>query len=148
MRCHHHHKCEKKAVNTAEALCEKYGHRFTESRRQVFDALISSHKALTAKELMEMIDNKQPPITYRALEFLTEIGLAHHISSINAYVGCDHAHDENHISEFLICKECHEVKEIDFSKQASIISEQAKQLKFQPHETNVEVLGICMSCQG
>lgn len=146
MSCHHHHKCEEKAVGTAEALCEKNGHRFTESRRQVFEALISSHKALTAKELMEMIDNKQPPITYRALEFLSEVGLVHHIASINAYVGCGHAHKEGHISEFLICKECHEVEEIDFSKQASVITEQAKKTSFQPLKTNIEVLGLCASC--
>ena len=147
MTCNNHHKCEEKAINIAEALCERYGHRFTESRRQIFDALISSHKALTAKELMGMIDNNQPPITYRALEFLTEVGLAHHISSINAYVCCNHAHDKGHISEFLICKDCHEVEEIDFSKQSSIVIKSAEKVEFQPIETNIEILGLCKSCQ-
>lgn len=147
MGCQQHHQCEIEAVQTAEMLCEKHSHRFTESRRQVFEALISSHKALTAKELMQFIENKQPPITYRALEFLTEIGLAHHISSINAYIACTHAHKEAHISEFLICTNCHEIKEIDFSEQASIIENSAKKSNFKPLETNIEVLGLCASCQ-
>lgn len=147
MVCKHHKKCEEAAVNTAEALCEKYGHRFTESRRQVFDALISSHKALTAKELMRIIKNKQPPITYRALEFLTEAGLVHHISSINAYIACTHAHKEGHVSEFLICKECHDIQEIDFSDNAIQINKSALASNFKPIETNIEVIGLCGSCQ-
>lgn len=147
MSCKHHHKCEKDATKRALDLCNKHGHRFTESRKQVFEALISSHKALTAKELMLLIDNKQPPITYRALEFLTEVGLAHHISCINAYIACSHAHKEGHISEFLICKDCHDIQEIDFSDDAILINKSALASSFKPIETNIEVLGLCASCQ-
>lgn len=147
MSCKHHHNCEKAAKLTAEQLCETYGFRFTESRKQVFEALISSHKALTAKELMIQIGNNQPPITYRALEFLTEAGLVHFISSINAYIACAHAEDEGHISQFLICKECHEVEEFQAPDAVALLTQSAKDGNFQVSDTSIEMLGVCSECQ-
>lgn len=147
MACMHHQKCQKNAVKSAEDLCALQGLRFTDSRKQVFDTLVAGHKALTAKEIMETTGNKQPPITYRALEFLTESGLAHYISSINAYVGCTHAHDKGHVSQFLICKNCHDVEEIDASSVYKTLNKQAASSQFNPAETHIEILGICAECQ-
>ena len=147
MPCDHHHHCAKEAWQFAEDLCAQKGYRFTDSRRQVFDVLISSHKALTAKEVMKKINNGQPPITYRALEFLTQVGLAHHIASINAYVGCAHHHQEGHVAEFLICTNCHEVEEVDLSSQLSALMVHAKASNFKPQETYVEMTGLCGTWQ-
>lgn len=147
MGCHQHHICQSKAIEIAETICKEHGYRFTESRRQIFEALISSHKALSAKELMKIIDNKQPPITYRALEFFTEVGLVHHIGSLNSYVACTHADDTNHVSQLFICKNCTDVKEINSGKLISCLSEKAKEANFTPLDTHIEVIGLCAECQ-
>ena len=147
MACRHHKQCQTEASQAAEKLCEKHGYRFTESRRQVFDALMSSHKALTAMELMQMTGNKQPPMTYRALEFLTEAGLVHYVSSINAYIGCYHPYDERHTPEFLICKECHDVEEVDPSEAVPLLMKPTRTAKFKPVKTHIEILGVCAACQ-
>ncbi|MFT7433065.1 MAG: Fur family zinc uptake transcriptional regulator, partial [Alphaproteobacteria bacterium] len=135
------------ALKAAEALCEENGYRFTESRRQVFNALISSHKAQSAKDLMQKIANKQPPITYRALEFFTEIGIVHYIGSLNSYIACTHTHEDTHTPQLLICKTCSDVKEICISNPITSLIKAAKEKKFMPLETHIEVLGLCAECQ-
>lgn len=147
MNCHHHNVCKKTAIEMAENLCSERGLRFTESRRQVFEALISSHKLLSAKELMEMIGNKQPPITYRALEFLMEVGLVHYIGSKNSYIACSHVHESENVSQLLVCRDCNDVKEIHVPKLVSGINVKAEEVGFIPIETYIEVIGLCTACQ-
>ena len=88
MQCKNHQKCQKTALQEAQAYCTKKGLRFTEGRQEVFKLIWQGHKALSAAEIMEKLGNDQPPVTYRALEFLTKNGLVHHVVSLNAYVGC------------------------------------------------------------
>lgn len=147
MSCHQHNTCKNNALKAAENLCQEHGYRFTESRRQIFDALISSHKAQSAKDLMQKIDNKQPPITYRALEFFTEVGLAHYIGSLNSYIACTHTYDNGHVPQFLICNVCSDVKEMNSSKPIASLMDAIKEEKFTPLDTHIEILGLCAECQ-
>jgi Fur family transcriptional regulator, zinc uptake regulator len=54
----------------------------------------------------------QPPVAYRALEFLVEHGLAHRIQRLNAFTACMHP-GEAHAPAFLICRTCSTVAEAD-----------------------------------
>lgn len=145
--CEHHKLCKEDAMAAAEAVCAEAGARFTKSRREVFEALWGGHKALTAAEIMEKTGNKQPPMTYRSLEFLKEHGLIHHIASLNAYVGCLHADDDDHVGQMLVCTNCRTVTEVDPQDELKALFRAAKHENFNVQSTHIEMLGTCNACR-
>lgn len=147
MDCHQHQTCQHEALIRAKKVCEEMGARFTEQREHVYKILWQSHKALTAAEVMDKMNNDQPPITYRALDFLKSVGLIHHIHSLNAYVGCSHTHLESDHGILFICKNCHDVAETHDEESLKVILNKTKQKNFRADDVYVEVLGLCASCQ-
>lgn len=143
---HTHNICIDKALELAEQICAQSGARFTDQRRRVFEIIWQSPIALTAAEIMEKMDNKQPPITYRALEFLKTQKLVHHITSLNAYVGCSHSEAEDHLAQMLVCTECKKVTEVPASKAMKALHEEAQKQNFRTEQTHIETLGICDEC--
>lgn len=142
-----HHQCQKSALRAAEDVCTQLGARFTHHRRNVFNIVWQSHKAVTAADIMAALGSNQPPITYRALDFLKDVGLIHHIASLNAYVGCLHPHKANHTSQMLICTQCRTVQELSpTSTLSSQLNQQAADVGFQPQQTHLEMLGVCQKC--
>src|ERR1700743_2241516 len=113
---HDHGRCTAEALRHAEQVCERRGEKFTPIRRQVLQALLSSHRPLGAYEVIDELAKSMPrpaPITvYRALDFLMENGLVHRIESRNAFLACAHDHDETTMVAFLICESCGSVGEI------------------------------------
>ncbi len=87
----------------------------------------------------------QPPVVYRALDFLVDNGFVHKIEKLNAYVACTHPQDE-HAPVFLICRKCDTVAETAVSLRTSLGSA-AKEMGFKIESTTVEALGLCPSCQ-
>src|SRR5262245_37332204 len=93
---HDHGRCAAEAIAHPEALCAARAQRLTPTRRQVLEALLTSHKPLGAYEI---IDRAAPgarpaPITvYRALDFLIENGLVHRLESLNAFIACVNKHE-------------------------------------------------------
>jgi Fur family zinc uptake transcriptional regulator len=144
---HNHSICQIDALLMAEALCEARGLKFTKIRRRVFDIIWQSHKALAATEIMQLLDNKQPPITYRALEFLQSNGLIHHVASLNAYIGCAHLTHNNHVGQLLICTSCHNVAELEPVKPMMALVRAADAQRFNISHTHIEMLGTCHTCQ-
>lgn len=143
-----HHKCQKSAMQSAEKVCTQMGARFTEHRRKVFEIVWQNHKALTAADIMETLGNNQPPITYRALDFLKEAGLVHHIASLNAYIGCAHTHTGEHIGQMLICTKCRNVTELTPDQALQELANEAEAVGFHHIQTNIEMLGTCKNCYG
>lgn len=87
----------------------------------------------------------QPPVVYRALEFLTGNGFVHKIQKLNAYIACTHPQDD-HAPVFLICRGCETVAETGISMRASL-GAAAKDVGFQIETTVVEAEGLCPTCQ-
>lgn len=141
-----HTNCQQSAIERAENLCAELGTHFTGQRRRIYEIIWEGHQALTAREIMEKLGNKQPPITYRALEFLTKIGLVHHITSLNAYVGCTHGGKCKHENQLFICTTCKYVQEIPSSTVTDGILESANKHNFKPETIHLEVLGTCQNC--
>lgn len=141
-----HHQCEAEALAAAEDICAQRGTRFTAPRRRVFEIIWQSHKALTAADIMQKLGNNQPPITYRALDFLKELNLVHHISSLNAYVGCLHAKADDHVGQMLICERCKDVQELVPEQALKSLQHEAMQVNFHPIHTQIEMLGLCKNC--
>ena len=148
---HDHARCSEDAFSHAERVCAGRGQKFTSIRRQVLEALLSSHRPLGAYEIVEHLakDMSRPaPVTvYRALDFLMENGLVHRIESRNAFLACAHNHDEAAVVAFLICEACGSVGEIPSAALAQTFNEAARSTGFSPKLSVVEITGICAHCQ-
>src|SRR5436309_14703134 len=147
---HDHGRCTADAMTHAEEVCARRTQKFTPIRRQVLQALLSSHRPLGAYEVIDELAKSMPrpaPITvYRALQFLMANGLVHRIESRNAYLACAHDHDAAAMVAFLICERCGSVGEIP-SPAAQSLNEAARSTGFAPKLSVVEITGTCAHCQ-
>ncbi len=147
---HDHARCAADAIAHAELVCRNRGERFTPIRRQVLQALLSSHRPLGAYDVIELLARghaRPAPITvYRALDFLIEQGLVHRIVSRNAFLACAHNHDERATVAFLICDHCGAVGEIPAASLAQPLIDGARHDGFAPKFTVVEITGTCAHC--
>ena len=127
---HDHGRCTADAMAHAEQVCARRTQKFTPIRRQVLQALLSSHRPLGAYEVIDELAKSMPrpaPITvYRALDFLMENGLVHRIESRNAFLACAHDHDETSMVAFLICDHCGSVGEIPAAPVAQSLNAAAR----------------------
>ena len=148
---HDHGRCTADAIDHAERVCEQQAQKFTPIRRQVLQALLSSHRPLGAYEVIDELAKSMPrpaPITvYRALDFLMENGLVHRIESRNAYLACAHDHDAAAMVAFLICDACGSVGEIPAAPVAQSLNAAARAIGFAPKFSVVEITGTCAHCQ-
>src|SRR5499426_2529234 len=133
---HDHGRCTAEALTHAEAVCEQRSQKFTPIRRQVLQALLSSHRPLGAYEVIDELAKSMPrpaPITvYRALDFLMANGLVHRIESRNAYLACAHDHDAAALVAFLICDRCGSVGEIPAAAVAQSLNAAVRASGFAP----------------
>lgn len=133
----------------AEAYCTKEGLNFTPQRRRVLEILLSSHKSMGAYDILEVLkaegSTAQPPVAYRALEFLVTHRLAHRVESRNAFIACMHP-GEVHSPVFLICRECDEISETETPAALRVPLDSVAE-GFQIEGAVVEARGICDACR-
>ena len=145
---HDHAHCIASAVAAADDHCRKMGLRLTPARQRVLEILLTEHRALGAYDILEILSKKgfpaQPPVAYRALEFLTSHGLAHRIERLNAFVACMHP-AEDHDPAFMICRDCRAVAETKAGDGP--MAEDAAEIGFKIETTVVEAEGLCPKCQ-
>ena len=146
---HDHNVCSQRAMHLAEEYCEKHGLRLTPARRKVLELLLKEHRALGAYAILDLLReagfNSQPPVAYRALDFLVEHGFAHKIEGLNAFVACAHP-DTAHSPAFMICRQCDTVAETQSPPSNFNLSESAIASGFKIEQTVVEAKGICQAC--
>jgi len=146
---HDHAGCIKFAVAAAEAHCATDGLRFTPVRRKALEILLQKHRALGAYEMLDLLREagfgSQPPVAYRALEFLVANGFAHKIERLNAFVACAHP-GANHSPAFMICRACDSVAETLSAPARGILGDAARAAGFQIERTMVEAVGLCPTC--
>ncbi len=150
--CQHDHRgCRATAMRGARAACRAANLRLTPMRARVLEILLESHKALGAYDILARLRaegrSSQPPIVYRALDFLVSNGFAHRLERLNAFAACAHAEDR-HQPMFLICESCHQVAEAPLDRLGQDIFARATKLGFQARSPVVEVSGLCPACQG
>lgn len=137
-------------VRQAERLCRERGVRLTRQRRRVLELICRADKPQGAYDILATIQRRQPraapPTVYRALDFLLEQGLIHKLETLHAFVGCNHP-DHPHASQFLICSQCGDVKELDNHLIADSLVEAAQASGFEPSRPVVELTGTCAGCR-
>ncbi len=147
---HDHARCTHAGMAAAERLCAARKLRLTPVRARVLEILLEAHQAMGAYDILDRLREEglgsQPPVVYRALEFLTKHGLAHRIEKLNAYLACGRP-EERHAACFLICEDCGTVGEVEDSTLDAAIVNAAGAQDFQISETVVEVAGRCHTCR-
>jgi Fur family zinc uptake transcriptional regulator len=149
-RDHDHTLCINDALADAEVICSARGARFTPLRRRVLEIVWQSHKPLGAYAILEVLSkdgrSAAPPTVYRALDFLSDLGLVHRIVSLNAFVGCSRpGHAGN--GGFLICKACGTAAELTDVRIDRAIALSAATEGFAVEQHTVEVTGLCPGCR-
>ena len=146
---HDHAACVSDTLAAAEAQCAQDGLRFTPVRRKVLEILLQEHRALGAYAILDRLREdgfgSQPPVAYRALDFLVLNGLAHKVERLNAFIACAHP-GQSHAPAFMICRMCDAVAETQSSPASGALGDAARATGFRIERTVVEAEGICPSC--
>ena len=148
---HHDHKsCISDGLSAVDAYCAENGLQFTAVRRRVLEILLQEHRAMGAYDILDMLRaeqlGSQPPVAYRALDFLVRHGFAHKIERLNAFIACAHpGHD--HTPAFLICRACDAVAEAHAEPTRGMLGRAAYDTGFAVEQAVVEAVGLCPTCQ-
>lgn len=147
---HDHAHCIQSAIAAADDYCKTAGARLTPARRQVLEILLTEHRALGAYDVLDILAKRgfpaQPPLAYRALDFLVEHGLAHRIERLNAFVACAHP-GKPHAPAFLVCRMCDSVAEAQTEPARGKLADAAAHAGFTIERAVVEAVGVCPNCQ-
>ena len=147
---HDHAHCASDALTRAEALAAARGVRLTPVRRRVLEILLEEHRALGAYDVLNRLAaegfGNQPPVAYRALDFLEEQGFAHRVRRLNAFAACMHP-GEAHAPAFLICRGCDAVAEAPAAPVRAALEAAAGAVGFTVERSNIEALGLCPACR-
>ena len=138
-------------LDHAEALCRQRGARLTTQRRQVLAIVSGAGRPVGAYEILDALRTRvpgaAPPTVYRALDFLVEQGLVHRLETLHAFVGCAHP-DEPHAGQFLICRACGKVCELEDPLVSRSVQAAADASGFRAEHPVVEIRGRCARCAG
>ena len=155
----------KVAFEKVERLCKERNLRLTPIRKRVLEILLEEGRALGAYEVLESLRRDglkhQPPVAYRALEFLQENGFVHRVEGKKGYVVCT-SPSEPHGPVLFVCDSCNDVKELrtpylneiagGIESQCSLESaseanqHHAGKQEFLGSAHAIEILGCCKQC--
>jgi Fur family zinc uptake transcriptional regulator len=141
---HDHGACVAGALAAAEAACAGGRASLTPVRRRALEILLEGHAAMGAYDLLARLSaeglGSQPPVAYRALNFLVAQGLAHRIESADAFVACAHP-GRAHVPAFLVCRRCRAVAEGEAEPMGAEVA------GFAVERRVVEAEGLCPGCR-
>jgi len=139
----------KSMLDRAGSICTARGARLTDLRRDVLGLILDAEAPTGAYDLLERLRSLRgpaaPPTVYRALDFLQEQGLVHRVERLSAFVGCV-AHDQEHAAQFLICRTCGKVTELEDPELAHALEDAAQRLGFRVGKATIEAEGQCAAC--
>ena len=124
--------------------------RLTPTRESVLRLLWQSHQPLGAYHVQDQLSNLTgksiaPPTVYRAIEFLSDLGLVHRLASLNAYIGCPFPNSE-HSNLFLICTGCGSAAEVAHGALNDVLQNASEKAEFKLESQNIELFGLCPQC--
>lgn len=136
-------------LNEAARTCAAQGAQLTPLRRHVLGLILDAEGPLTAYQLLDRLKETRkgaaPPTIYRALDFLLGRRLIHKVERLNAFIPCVESGHE-HPAQFLICRQCGTVTEIEDRAAANALEHAAERKGFHPRSTVVEIEGTCAAC--
>ncbi|MQY43887.1 transcriptional repressor [Epibacterium sp. SM1969] len=147
---HNHAHCVEDTIRNVAQHCAAHKLQFTAMRQRVLEIMLQEHRAWGAYEILDRLREEghsaQPPVAYRALDFLVSNGFAHKIERLNAFIACfDPAQD--HVPFFMICRKCHSVAETHADEDRAFLNKIALNMGFEIERTVVEAEGVCPQCR-
>ncbi len=137
-------------MTQAAASCAATGTKLTDIRRDVFRIVLENEGSIGAYAVLDRLKairhNAVPPTVYRALDFLLEHGLVHRVERLNAFVPCEEGVGHDHAVQFLICRNCGGVDEVEDKGVAKALRHVTHAAGFKPAHATVEVEGTCAAC--
>jgi Fur family transcriptional regulator, zinc uptake regulator len=137
-------------MDAAAELCAAKGVRLTELRRDVLALILASEAPASAYDLLARLKDSRPgaapPTVYRALDFLLNHGLVHRVERLGAFVGCPEPGHHAHPVHFLICRICHEAREMEDAALDAAVVRLAAGAGFAVERATVEIEGVCAGC--
>jgi Fur family zinc uptake transcriptional regulator len=137
-------------LDEAARACARDGGTLTELRRLVLRLVLEAEGPLTAYQLLDRLKQIRkgavPPTIYRALDFLLARRLIHKVESLNAFVPCVEPAQHGHQAQFLICRTCGAVTELEDHAVTEALARATDRHGFQPAKALIEVTGICAAC--
>lgn len=136
-------------LQKAATMCQQQGQRLTPLRRSILEVLLTEGQPLKAYDIIERMRDRgkrlTPATIYRTLDFFQQCGLAHRISSLNAFVPCTVDHDE-HGALFIVCPQCAHAEELDDPELYAVMQNRLLQRGLSLDEKFIEIRGTCASC--
>ncbi len=127
------------------------GHRVTQERLAVFDAVFALHGHLEVEQILQRMQAQGHQVSratlYRNLEVMEVLGFVHKIQAGNRRVLYEHLHagmEHGH----LICRECSQVIEFLSPEVDQALARLCREHGFEPQENQVTVQGLCGICAG
>jgi Fur family zinc uptake transcriptional regulator len=137
-------------LDKAAEVCEQHGARFTRLRREVMSLVLAADGPVGAYNLLDRLKETHkaatPPTIYRTLDFLRAQGLIHRVDRLNAFIACTDVGRHAHPVQFLICRRCGAVDELDNQEIVVAIQHAAAGRGFHPVLTTLDVEGTCSKC--
>jgi len=147
---HDHKTCIRSGMKAVDAYCADHSLQFTPVRRRVLEILLQQHRAMGAYDILDILRaedlGSQPPVVYRALDFLVRHHFAHKIERRNAFIACAHM-GQDHTPAFLICRACDAVAEADADPARKVLGQATSDSGFVIEQAAIEALGLCPACQ-
>jgi Fur family zinc uptake transcriptional regulator len=122
----------------------------TRNQHLVLGALSAATGPLSAYGILDRVreDGIRAPLQiYRALDKLVQLGLAHRLESLNAFVACAHAHAAHQgLAAFAICESCGRVDEFADDVVEARLAAWSEGTGFATERTTIEIRGHCKAC--
>lgn len=147
--------------NTASSLLSDAGVRVTGARLNVLSELLASQRALSHLEVQDALPEMDRVTLYRALDCLTDAGLAHKISgddrvfrySTGSETAGNKEHPAQHQHGHFKCTRCARVFCLDDTQQPPGLRQQLQSSLqaslgrgFQSHDIELTIKGWCADC--
>ena len=144
------HRAIEARLDAAAQACARQGAQLTELRRHVLGLILDAEVPPTAYQLLDRLKETRrgavPPTVYRALDFLLAQRLIHKIERLGAFIPCTEAGHHEHPVQFLICRRCGTVAEIEDRAVSEAIEHAAERQGFRPEKAMIELDGTCAAC--
>jgi Fur family zinc uptake transcriptional regulator len=112
------------SLQKAHSECSRSDLRLTDKRCNVLKIILQAAEPLSAYEIADRFkcifaEPLSAMSAYRMLAFLMQANLVHKLETSNQYLACSHisCEHEHELPQFLICDQCHIVKEISLNKK-------------------------------
>ena len=123
--------------------------KFTQQRRTVLDAFLSTEDHVSAEELYEQLKEANPGIglatVYRTLNILNACGLAQRRQFGDGQGRYEHVFDHQH-HDHLLCQKCGKITEFENSHIEDLQAEVAKDKGYKVFTHKLELYGLCPDC--